>query len=86
MMLRRRITETLRKWKEQPNHLPLVIMGIRQCGKTYISKQFAEENYRHVVYINFIKEEDRKSAFYGSKDVDSIVLNLSAQIRNAKFG
>ena len=85
MMLRRRISETLRKWKEQPNHLPLVIMGIRQCGKTYISKQFAEENYRHVVYINFIKEEDRKSAFYGSKDVDSIVLNLSAQIRNAKF-
>jgi hypothetical protein len=37
MMLKRRIIETLQKWKEQPNHLPLVIMGIRQCGKTYIS-------------------------------------------------
>ena len=23
MMLKRRILETLRKWKEQPNHLPL---------------------------------------------------------------
>ncbi len=85
MMLKRRIIETLQKWKEQPNHLPLVIMGIRQCGKTYISRVFAEENYKHVVYINFIKEEERKRAFYGSKDADTIILNLSAQMRNAKF-
>lgn len=85
MMLRRKITETLKKWKEQPNHLPLVIMGIRQCGKTYISQQFAKDHYKHVVYINFIKQEERKVAFYGSKDADTIILNLSAQMRNAKF-
>lgn len=60
-------------------------MGIRQCGKTFISQQFADENYKHVVYINFIKQEERKTAFYGSKDVDTIILNLSAQMRNAKF-
>ena len=46
-MLKRKISETLKKWKEQPNHFPLVIMGIRQCGKTYISQLFAEENYKH---------------------------------------
>ena len=85
MILRRKISETLKKWKEKPNHLPLVIMGIRQCGKTYISRQFAEENYKHVVYINFIKQEKRKEAFYGSKDVDTIILNLSAQMRTAEF-
>lgn len=85
MALKRRISETLRKWKEQPDHSPLIIMGIRQCGKTFISQQFAEENYKHVVYINFIKQEERKAAFYGSKDVDTIILNLSAQMRNAKF-
>ena len=65
-MLRRRITDTLRQWKEKPGHMPLVIMGIRQCGKTFISQQFAKENYKHVVYINFIKHEERKTAFYGS--------------------
>ena len=85
MILRRKISETLRKWKEQPDHSPLVIMGIRQCGKTFISRQFAEENYKHVVYINFIKQDNRKEAFYGSKDVDTIILNLSAQMRTAKF-
>ena len=85
MMLKRRITETLRQWKAKPNHLPLVIMGIRQCGKTYIAQQFANDNYKHVAYINFFKEEERKKAFYGSKDVDTIIMLLSAQMRTAKF-
>ena len=85
MALRRRISETLRQWKAKPNRLPLVIMGIRQCGKTFITQQFANDNYKHVVYINFFKQEERKTAFYGSKDVDTIILNLSAQMRNAKF-
>lgn len=84
-MLKRRISETLKKWKEQPNHLPLVIMGIRQCGKTYITRKFAEENYKYVAYINFIKQEERKRAFYGSKDAETVILNLSAQMRDTKF-
>ena len=84
-MLKRRISDTLKAWKDTPNHKPLVIMGIRQCGKTFISQQFADENYKHVIYINFIKQEERKTAFYGSKDVDTIILNLSAQMRNAQF-
>ena len=60
-------------------------MGIRQCGKTFIAQQFASKNYKHVVYINFFKEDERKTAFYGSKDVDNIIMLLSAQMRNAKF-
>ena len=85
MMLKRRILDTLKEWKDKPNHSPLVIMGIRQCGKTFISLEFAKENYKHVAYINFIKHEEIKTAFFGSKDVDSIILNLSAQMRNTSF-
>ena len=84
-MLRRRISVLLEQWKAKPNHKPLVIMGIRQCGKTFIAQQFASKSYKHVVYINFFKEDERKTAFYGSKDVDNIIMLLSAQMRNAKF-
>lgn len=62
-----------------------MIMGIRQCGKTFIAKHFAAENYKNVVYMNFIKEPERINAFVGSKDVDNILLNLSAQIQGVKF-
>ena len=84
-MLKRKIENTLIQWKNRKNHKPLVIMGIRQCGKTFIAKHFAAENYRTVVYINFIKEPERIKAFLGSKDVNTILLNLSAQIQGIIF-
>ena len=84
-MLKRKIEDTLTQWKNTPNHKPLVIMGIRQCGKTFIAQHFAEANYKTVVYINFIKQPERISAFVGSKAVDDILLSLSAQIAGVTF-
>lgn len=84
-MLKRKIEHTLYQWKNAAGHKPLVIMGIRQCGKTFIAQQFAAANYKTVIYVNFIKQPERINAFQGSKDVDSILLNLSAQIKGAVF-
>lgn len=84
-MLKRKIEDALLRWKNTPNHKPLVIMGIRQCGKTFIARHFAEANYKTVVYINFIKQPERISAFVGSKAVDDILLSLSAQIAGITF-
>ena len=84
-MLKRKIEDTLTQWKNTPNHKPLVIMGIRQCGKTFIAQHFAKANYKTVVYINFIKQPERISAFVGSKAVDDILLSLSAQIAGVTF-
>lgn len=84
-MLKRKIENTLLQWKNHTNHKPLVIMGIRQCGKTFIAQHFAQEHYKTVVYINFIKQPERISAFVGSKAVDDILLSLSAQIAGITF-
>lgn len=84
-MLKRKIENTLREWKDTPSHLPLVIMGIRQCGKTFIVRKFAEENYKYVYYMNFTKQPKRIGAFLGSKEVDDILLELSTQIKGANF-
>ncbi len=84
-MLKRKIETYLRQWKEAKDRKPLVIKGVRQCGKTYIVRKFANENYDHVVYMNFILEPDKKSAFAGNLDVDTILLNLSALIPGSRF-
>ena len=84
-MLRRKIEDTLAQWKNASRHKPLVIMGIRQCGKTFIVQHFAAAHYKTVVYINFIKQPERINAFVGSKDVSAILLNLSAQIQGVTF-
>ena len=84
-MLKRKIEDSLTLWKDSTGHKPLVIMGIRQCGKTFIAQHFAETNYKTVVYINFIKQPERITAFLGAKDVNTILLNLSAQISGVTF-
>ena len=80
-MLKRKIETYLADWRQSKERKPLVIKGIRQCGKTYIVQKFARENYDSVVYMNFILEPDKKSAFTGNMDVDTIILNLSALIK-----
>ncbi len=84
-MLKRRIEEDLMVWKETPDRKPLVIKGIRQCGKTFIVKKFADENYENVVYINFILEPDLSSAFTGNKDVNTITLGITALKPESRF-
>ena len=78
VMLKRKIEQALLKWKQTAGRKPLVIKGIRQCGKTFIVQQFAREHYEHVVYVNFILTPTVKTAFAGNVDVDTMVLNLSA--------
>ena len=79
-MLTRKITEQLHAWKADANHKPLIIKGCRQCGKTFAVMNFATENYKNVVYVNFFENLNAKEIFAGSLDVDNIVLMASAFI------
>ena len=84
-MLKRKIESVLKDWKNKPVRKPLVIKGVRQCGKTFSVRQFAGENYTHTVYIDFFEQPEAKVAFQGSKKVDDIVMNLTAIVPGATF-
>lgn len=84
-MLKRKIEEQFIKWKNTANRKPLIVRGVRQCGKTFSVTAFAESNYENVVYINFVRQESLKLAFQGAKDVDTILMNLSASMLGVKF-
>ena len=77
-MLKRKITEKLVAWKQQKDKKPLVIKGVRQCGKTWSVMEFAKSNYKHVIYLNFYENPDYTSVFSGSLKVDDLVLYMSA--------
>ena len=77
-MLKRKITERLNNWKTDPNKKPLVIKGVRQCGKTFSVMDFARCNYPHVIYINFYENPEYASLFSGSLKVDDLVMYMSA--------
>lgn len=52
MEFKRDIYKKLVKWKQDDTGKVLQVSGARQVGKTYILKKFAEENFKHVIYIN----------------------------------
>ena len=83
-MLKRTIWNSLVDWKRR-NHHPLIIKGLRQTGKTYIVRRFAEEFYDNYVYIDLRANTNVHYAFDGDFNVDQMVLSISAVIRDATF-
>ena len=84
-MYKRKIERILSQWKSKKEHKPLVIKGCRQCGKTSSVVDFANRNYKHVVYMDFHEHKEYKSFFAGALDVDTLTMTISAGIRGARF-
>lgn len=75
--MERRITEELRKWKDSDNRKPLILLGARQVGKTYILKSFGRSDYKNMVYVNCDDNDSIKELFF-NYDTERIIRNLSA--------
>ncbi len=53
-MFRRKVTDRLKKWKETYNgQYAILLEGARRVGKTTIATNFAKENYKSYILINF---------------------------------
>ena len=50
----RKIEKDLLSWKQEFKK-PLMLVGARQTGKTYIIEKFCKENFDNYLYINFDK-------------------------------
>ena len=54
--MERTIYSELLKWKNKSGHKPLLLLGARQVGKTYILKAFGNREFENVVYVNCHRE------------------------------
>ncbi|MCQ2197604.1 MAG: AAA family ATPase, partial [Bacteroidaceae bacterium] len=54
--MKRFITQKLEDWKQSKNRKPLVLLGARQVGKTWIMKDFGKNHYENVAYVNCDEE------------------------------
>ena len=50
--MKRFIYNHLKDWKLSSNRKPLIMYGARQVGKTYIIKEFGDNEFENMVYIN----------------------------------
>ena len=54
--MKRKFYGTLKKWKETNIKMPLMVIGARQIGKTYIINKFCKNEFEDYVYINFMEK------------------------------
>lgn len=77
MRLRRKIDQYLIEWKNTPNHLPLIVKGARQIGKTNAIRNFGQNNYKSFIEINFVLNPEYKTIFKKSFQVDEIIKEIT---------
>ena len=75
--MKRFILDELINWKKSKYRKPLILLGARQIGKTYILKEFGEKEYEGVAYFNFDHDEDLYNLFVSTKDPKRILEQLS---------
>ena len=75
--MKRFITEKLINWKNSTNRKPLILKGARQVGKTYILKEFGQNNYKNVAYFNFDHDNGLADLFINTKDPKRIIEQLT---------
>lgn len=75
--MERKFTEKLNIWKNEYINIPLMLIGARQTGKTYIIKKFCKENFENQIYINFDEKDIYKSFFEESLNPEEIINKIS---------
>ena len=56
--MKRKIYNRLIDWKNSTNKKPMMVLGVRQCGKTYIIDEFCKNEYKKYCTINLLERAD----------------------------
>ena len=78
--MERFLISELEKWKHKKNRKPMVLMGARQVGKTWLMKTFGERNYKKVAYISFYNNQAMKNIFESDYDIKRILPYLNIEV------
>lgn len=82
--MKRKLYNALIEWKNDPDRKPLVLEGARQVGKTWLLKEFGQNEYQNLVYVNFHDDPEAQEIFRVDLKVDRIMYLLES-IANQKI-
>ena len=68
--MKRKIYNDLLNWKQKKDFKPLLVLGVRQCGKTYIINEFCKNEYRYYKKINLYQDTKIVELYKSNKNSD----------------
>ena len=75
--MKRLLYDKLVEWKSKLGRKPLILRGVRQCGKTWLLKEFGKNEFRKIHYVNFEKSEKYRNLFSSGYNCRDIVNSIS---------
>ena len=80
--MKRKIYAELLDWKNNTrNKKPLMVLGVRQAGKTYIIEQFCKNEYQNYKYVNLLENDIIKNLYESDLDSNEKYLRLKAILK-----
>ena len=76
--MKRKILESLCKWRIKEGRMPLVLNGARQVGKTYILEEFGKQYYTNTVRFNLEADTRARAVFEDDLNPKNIILQLES--------
>ena len=74
--MKRILIDKMERWKDSERRKPLIIKGVRQCGKTWLLQQFGTVYYEDVAYFNFEGNDALGERFDRDLDARRIITEL----------
>ena len=68
-------------WKNTNSFKPLIVLGVRQCGKTYIIDEFCKNEFDDYIYINFLESPNIVDIFEEKSNFETKVKKCNKKHR-----
>lgn len=76
--MKRKAFQQLETWKKSKSRKPLILLGARQVGKTWLLREFGKMRYESVAYINCDAEPLAKDLFADDYNIERILFAVQA--------
>ncbi len=76
--MERKMMSSLVEWKDKVDRKPLMLLGARQVGKTWILKEFGRLYFDNVAYVNCDNNAEIKDLFAEDYSMERIIMTISA--------
>ena len=78
--MQRDIKQHLLQWKDSDRRKPLVLRGARQTGKTYSLREFGQQHYKRLAYLNFEETASASQLFQADLDPYRIISEIGLML------
>lgn len=78
--MKRYAIQELEQWKGRSDRKPLLLLGARQVGKTWLMQEFGRVGYRNTAYVRFDTKPQIREIFEQGADIPRLLATIQYEV------